>query len=48
MTVKELIEKLKIMPQDYEVSIYNEFEGGVRYVFEIIQDDNSKEIQFYC
>lgn len=46
MTVAELIEILKTMPQDYDVTVYNDFEGGVDYKFEIIQYDNSKQIQF--
>lgn len=45
MTVEELIEKLKTMPQDYNIALYNDFEGGFSYNFEIIQYDNLKQIQ---
>ena len=47
MTVKELIEILKTMPQEYDVTIYDSFEGMLNYNFEVIKCDSSKQIEIY-
>lgn len=48
MTVEQLIEKLKDLPQDYDIALYNEFEGGYNYNFEIDIDNTLKNVQLSC
>lgn len=48
MTVEQLIEKLKDLPQDYDIALYNEFEGGCSYNFEIDIYNELKVIHLSC
>lgn len=48
MTVEQLIEKLEELPKDYDIAIYNEFEGGRSYYFEIDIYDELKVIELSC
>lgn len=46
MTVRQLIEKLEALPENYEV-IYECGDGYYAYVNEIIVNDKAKEVELY-
>lgn len=46
MTVRQLIEKLEVLPENYEV-IYECGDGYYAYVNEIIVNDKAKEVELY-